>query len=67
MAAVQLWRYIPGNTLLFLINAVSATALVFEGKISAVLITYESIQADILVLQDTTKVYWALSVKRPGL
>ncbi|KAI0009750.1 general substrate transporter [Xylariaceae sp. FL0662B] len=35
--AVTLWRHIPGKTLLFLINLVSATALIFEGYNQGVL------------------------------
>lgn len=31
MAMTQFWRHIPGKVLLFLINVVSATALIFEG------------------------------------
>jgi hypothetical protein len=32
MAVPQVWQYMPGKALLFLINLVSAVALVFEGK-----------------------------------
>lgn len=32
MAGLQIWRHVPGKVLLFLINLVAATALIFEGK-----------------------------------
>ena len=31
MAGLQIWRHVPGKVLLFLINLVAATALIFEG------------------------------------
>lgn len=32
MAGLQIWRHVPGKVLLFLINLVAATALIFEGE-----------------------------------
>jgi hypothetical protein len=32
MAGPHIWRHVPGKALLFLINIVAATALVFEGE-----------------------------------
>jgi hypothetical protein len=32
MAWPQLWRHIPGKTLLVIVNVMAATALIFEGK-----------------------------------
>ncbi|KAG8412553.1 hypothetical protein J3459_015928 [Metarhizium acridum] len=31
MALLQIWQYMPGKVLLFLVNLVSAAALIFEG------------------------------------
>jgi hypothetical protein len=31
MAVIQTWRHVPGKALLFLVNLVAATALIFEG------------------------------------
>ncbi|KAK1248654.1 hypothetical protein MKX08_006874 [Trichoderma sp. CBMAI-0020] len=37
MAGLQIWRHVPGKILLFLINLVAATALIFEGYNQGVL------------------------------
>lgn len=37
MAGLQIWRHVPGKVLLFLINLVAATALIFEGYNQGVL------------------------------
>ena len=35
MSRFSVWRRIPGKVLLVLLNVVSATALIFEGSIGA--------------------------------
>lgn len=35
MLNLHVWRHVPGKALLFLINLVASTALIFEGWIPA--------------------------------
>lgn len=32
MVGLQIWRHVPGKALMFLVNLVAATALIFEGN-----------------------------------
>ena len=38
MINFHVWRHVPGKALLFLINLVAATALIFEGELATIIV-----------------------------
>lgn len=38
MINFHVWRHVPGKALLFLINLVASTALIFEGELATIIV-----------------------------
>jgi hypothetical protein len=71
MAGFRIWHHVPGKVLLFLVNVISATSLIFEGKkirpfSSRAACRVGHRKANHILSQAITRAFLEVSVGQPG-